>query len=98
MGTLLLGNSHAIAEPSCKVLVTEWGSLLCGDALVFFPPTKQLDCLPPNGVRRREVSRFSAARFLCLLPNDVPKNFFREDILSGGNECAPKLIDTSELL
>ena len=27
--------------------------------------------------------------------NDVPKtllNFFREDILSGGNECAPKLL------
>ncbi|KAH9048028.1 hypothetical protein EDB84DRAFT_1458983 [Lactarius hengduanensis] len=70
LGTLLLGNSHAIAEPSCRVLVTEWGSLLCGGTLVFFPHIKQLDCFP-----------------MLLVLNGV-----REDILSDGNECAPKIL------
>ncbi len=47
LGTLLFGYSHAIAKPSCKVLVTEWGSLLCGALLLFFPHIKQLGCLLP---------------------------------------------------
>ena len=80
MGTFLLGNSHAIAKPSRRVLVTEWGSLLCGGALVFFPHIKQFDCFLPNasGVQRCEVSYVSGCEGLVDLvspaSNDVPKN------------------------